>query len=704
MKPLSRLFFYFVIISFIPAFMFAGGPLYTMNGKAARYQSNVISYKLDRGLFGIFTSAQARTLANASFKVWEDVASSNVMFQHTDADTLTVDVNGTNFLQYTTLTDFKYDGINPIIFDSDGSITDALFGTGASASVIGFAGSGDANNDGYFDEGESVMNGVFANGGVNSFTLEEWKSTFVHEFGHFLGLDHTQINGEYENVASMTIYIPTMYPFATANDVPLGDLNLDDIAAISALYPEASFATSTGKISGSITRANASVVRGANVIAISTGSDSLMNRISTVSDYFEQNTGNYTVTGLTPGSYVIRIEPIDPNFIEGSSVGPYAIDASGLSFVNPVSMEYYNGINESGDPATDNPYEKTAVTVTANATVANINLIANGKPASASTLLTEDFPFSGLLTTNGWTAHSGITNTLSTTAGLTFSGYSNNTGNAAAVSNLGGEDVNKAIDAQSDNGTSIFASLLVKVTDSSSSKSGDFLFHLGSRSSPTSFSLFSSRLFIRIVSGSVNFGISNTTTATYSAVPYAKNTVYFVMMKYTINTAGNDEAKLWVFSGTAPSSEANAGTPLATSLTTLGQDAINAIGIRQGSSTTSVAAVLDGIRVGTLWSALPTGNQEMSGPEIPSSVELMQNFPNPFNPTTSIRFALPSAQHAAIRIFDLLGREIATVAEGSFSAGVHNVSWNGSGLSSGTYFYVLETENHREFKRMVLLK
>ena len=230
-------FFAVIIFTIISsAIVYAGGPLSTLNGIAVRYQSSSIAYKLDRGPFGIYTSAQAQTLANASFKVWDDVATSNVTFQHTAADTLPVDVNGSNYLQYTTLTDFKYDGINPIIFDSDGAITDALFGAGSSASIIGFAGSGDQNNDGYYDEGEAVMNGKFADGSATSFTLAEWKSTFVHEFGHFLGLDHTQINGEFVNDATKTIYIPTMYPTATANDVPLGDLNPDDIAAISALF------------------------------------------------------------------------------------------------------------------------------------------------------------------------------------------------------------------------------------------------------------------------------------------------------------------------------------------------------------------------------------------------------------------------------------------------------------------------------------
>jgi hypothetical protein len=703
MRSLLRPYALLLILCAI-APLYAGGPLYTTNGKAMRYQSNIITYKVDRGPFGIFTSAEARNLAESSFKVWEDVATSNVAFNHTAGDTLPVDVDGTNYLQYTTLTDFKYDGINPIIFDSDGAITDALFGAGASDAVIGFAGSGDNNNDGFFDEGESVMNGVFADGGAFSYTLAEWKSTFVHEFGHFLGLDHSQINGEFENDAAKTIYIPTMYPFATINDTPLGDLNPDDIAAISILYPETGFASSVGTISGTVVRANSSIVRGANVIAISTGSDSLMNRISTVTDYFVQNNGSYAVAGLTPGSYVLRIEPINPDFIEGSSVGPYAADLTDLSFINPVTMEYYNGINESSDPLTDDPNAKVAVNVTAGGTIANINFIGNAKPPAAATLLTEEFAFSGSLTANGWSAHSGTTNFLTTTSGLTYSGYSNNTGNAVAVTNLGGEDVNKGFDEISGNGDVIYASLLINVNDAAAAKTGDNLFHLGNRTSATSFTAFSSRLFVRLVSGSVNFGTSNSSTATYGTTNFLKNTVYYVVLKYTNNTAGNDELKLWVFSNSAPTTEAAAGAPLVTNSATAGQDVTNAVGIRQGSATTSVGCIIDGIRIGTTWPGTATKVVEERPNVLPTSVELMQNYPNPFNPSTTIRFALPVMQHASVKIYDVLGRTIMTAADGLYSAGTHEISLDASSLSSGTYFYTLETGSRREMKRMILMK
>jgi len=686
--------------------LYAGGPLSTHNGKAVRFTSDTVRYHLDRGTFGIFTSAQARALAVSSFQTWEDVATSSVTFNHQPGDTLPVDVTASNFLQYTTLSSVKIDGINPIVFDSDGGITDAMFGAGAKEVVIGFAWVEDVDGDGYYDEGEAFMNGSMAMGDANSFTYEEWKSTFVHEFGHFLGLDHCQINGEFVNTASKTQYIPTMFPTSTADDVPLGDLNPDDIASISRLYPAPGFASVTGTIAGSVTRSAGTPVRGANVIVSSTGSDSLMNRLSTVTDYFEQNTGGYAVAGLSPGSYHVRIEPIDPEFIEGSSVGPYASDGAGLSFVNPVTPEFYNGAGESGDGATDDPNARTVVNVAAGVTVSGIDLIANGRSATASVLLTENFDFTGALTANGWSAHSGAgTNSPATTTGLTYAGHpGSGIGSAALLLNLGGEDVNRDFAAQTGTEATVYTAALVSVTDTASAKTGDQFLHIGERSNATTFTAFSSRLFARIVGGQVNFGISNTSTAMYGAAAFAKNTVHLAVMKYTVNMSGTDRADLWIFPSGVPASEAAAGPPLVSNTGTSGQDNVNAVGLRQGNSSSSVQAVVDGIIVSTGWPFASTGVRPSGAVEPPAEFSLAQNHPNPFNPETAIRFSLPHRSDVRLSVHDVLGREVALIMEGTLSAGEHRAMFNGRSFASGVYFYRLQAGSNAVTRRMVLLK
>ena len=219
----------------------------------------------------------------------------------------------------------------------------------------------------------------------------------------------------------------------------------------------------------------------------------------------------------------------------------------------------------------------------------------------------DDFNYTGNLNANGWSTHSGSgSNVIATTTGLSYSGYINSgIGNAALQKNLGGEDINytAGIGPYNTNGTTVYFSFMVNVTESAN-KTGDYFIHIGDRASATSFSSFSARIFERVVAGSVNFGISNTSTASYGTTNFSKNTSYLIVVKYTINTGGNDRADLWVLSSGVPISEAAAGSTELSSTTTAGQDVIDAIALRQGSSSTSVQTVVDGIRVATSWSDL----------------------------------------------------------------------------------------------------
>lgn len=225
-------------------------------------------------------------------------------------------------------------------------------------------------------------------------------------------------------------------------------------------------------------------------------------------------------------------------------------------------------------------------------------------------LLVENFDFTGALTANGWSAHSGTgTNPVSTTTGLTYTGYTGSgVGNAALVGNAGGEDVNKALSAEvSGDGSTVYFSALVNVTDAASNKTGDYFLHIGDRQDASTFTSFAARVFVRIVSDAVNFGISNTSTATYGTTNFAKNTTYLIVVKYTISNAGNDPVSLWVFPTGVPASEAAAGTAEVTVTSTAGTSSnlIDAIALRQGSSTNQPQTVVDAIRVSTGWFNAP---------------------------------------------------------------------------------------------------
>ena len=95
--------------------------------------------------------------------------------------------------------------------------------------------------------------------------------------------------------------------------------------------------------------------------------------------------------------------------------------------------------------------------------------------------------------------------------------------------------------------------------------------------------------------------------------------------------------------------------------------------------------------------------------KIPSSYELYQNYPNPFNPTTSIKFEIPKSLSVKLIVYDLLGKEVATLVNEKLNAGSYEVKWpapsgDGSSYSSGVYFYRLVTGDFIDVKRMLLIK
>lgn len=89
---------------------------------------------------------------------------------------------------------------------------------------------------------------------------------------------------------------------------------------------------------------------------------------------------------------------------------------------------------------------------------------------------------------------------------------------------------------------------------------------------------------------------------------------------------------------------------------------------------------------------------------LPTAFALEQNFPNPFNPATEIRFALPTASNVRLSVFNVIGQEIAILADGMHNAGVHSVSFDASQLPAGVYFYRLEAGSFSDIRKMLLLK
>jgi hypothetical protein len=89
---------------------------------------------------------------------------------------------------------------------------------------------------------------------------------------------------------------------------------------------------------------------------------------------------------------------------------------------------------------------------------------------------------------------------------------------------------------------------------------------------------------------------------------------------------------------------------------------------------------------------------------LPREIALSQNYPNPFNPSTAISYQLSAISQVRLGVYDLLGREVATLVDGRMEAGTHKVVWNASGFASGTYFYRLQCGESVLVRKLVLLK
>ena len=101
--------------------------------------------------------------------------------------------------------------------------------------------------------------------------------------------------------------------------------------------------------------------------------------------------------------------------------------------------------------------------------------------------------------------------------------------------------------------------------------------------------------------------------------------------------------------------------------------------------------------------SLVTGVNPISG-NIPRYYELSQNYPNPFNPSTTISFSIPKAGHVSLKIYDVLGNEVATLVNTNLNASNYVVSWDANAFASGVYFYKLMSGDFTDVKKMMLVK
>jgi hypothetical protein len=390
-----------------------------------------IPYRTDGGSLGKFDNTQANNVVEDMFGVWEAVTTATIEFnsngQLKSAGAFVSAADGGDgdvdtMAEFNAVTgncdDERLDANmqSPIIYDADGSLFDALM---VDPNVIGFAGLCAVDTLNRIRGGNAALNGKFIDLAPSpELTEDEFRQAFTHEFGHFAGLGHSQINvevlGQFPSCNSDDVVgLPLMFPVLQCDarvTLGLDPLAPDDIAWISFLYPrQPDFDNQFGRITGEILFSDGiTPVQGGNVIArepdnLGTAQrEDRRNAVSVVSGYLFTGNPGQSVTGTNPGSnigsrdptligfyeipvlagdYTVEVESINAGFIEGSSVGPLGIDfPSGANEQLPLPgpPEFWN----LGESSSDDPTTKDTVLVIAAQAVANpVDIILNGTPS-----------------------------------------------------------------------------------------------------------------------------------------------------------------------------------------------------------------------------------------------------------------------------------------------------------------------------------
>lgn len=312
------------------------------------------------------------------------------------------------------------------------------------------------------------------------------------------------------------------------------------------------------------------------------------------------------------------------------------------------------------------------------------------------------YPDGALLTANGYTFGSGTTNPLTVTAtNLTYPSYPSVTGNALTLTTSGEDDYKSFAPISTG---SVYLSFLINVQ---SAQVGDYFIALSPTAGQT---YYTGRTFIKSNGAGYSMGItksSESSTANYGTSVLNFGTTYLVVVKYTFNSGSDvdDALTLYVLKGgTMPSTEPTPefGPYVCADAAKKDQLDLATITFRQGSASNAAALIIDGIRVTKSWLSVTDVKDESAA--IPTKYSLNQNYPNPFNPSTVINYQLPEAGNVSLKVYDVLGNEVATLVNEFKQAGVYNAKFANSTLSSGIYLYRLQAGSFVSVKRMMLIK
>jgi photosystem II stability/assembly factor-like uncharacterized protein len=232
-------------------------------------------------------------------------------------------------------------------------------------------------------------------------------------------------------------------------------------------------------------------------------------------------------------------------------------------------------------------------------------------------------------------------------------------------------------------------------------------------------------------------------TWSYSTLPFTYFTQAIKFLDTQVGVVGGNDASNWPYLDTCASAAArttNGGTTW-TSITIPGTGAISAIAgsgshlfathgrniyyssdrgltwslsladtckyfegmsfVVSGSNFTGWAVAWGGLIA--KFSGILQSAEEITG-ELPKSFALEQNYPNPFNPSASIKYQIPSTDHVTLKVYDLLGREVATLVNEVKQPGTYSVQWDATNVASGIYFYRLQAGDFTQTRKLILLR
>jgi hypothetical protein len=446
-----RLILLFICLLGLPVALYAGGPLYVGSptfGVDAQIitwdpAAMPIQYRVDGGPMAS-TAAGATVISNATgisrvqsmFQTWQSVSTAAVSFHNAGPILATTGFSGGDV---DTAAEFnavfgscRAGTQSPIVFDANGRLLAQL---GIDPLVIGFSSQCKLSSAGHIVSDMVLLNGAFQNGATQpQLDANQFNQAIVHEIGHLLGLDHSQINlvlylmaansGQFGNCSADELAgLPLMFPISFCQarlDAGLPQLAPDDLAWISKLYPSSTYASAYATISGTIFFSDGQTpVQGVNVIARQANNpntapnESSRIAVSVVSGYrftadpgqsvtanylpctppgqngcpasgfADRNTGgsqygsrnaiyygSYDIPVPAGGSYTIEVESVYQQFTGGSGVGP-------LRFPIPMPggiLEFW----DSQESSHDDPTASNAIPTSPGQVITDIDIILNG--------------------------------------------------------------------------------------------------------------------------------------------------------------------------------------------------------------------------------------------------------------------------------------------------------------------------------------